>query len=55
MCALGAAVLQRLAPRSFVLSMGRWQSIAAFFEKRQPAKWLRCEPSERPVLQVSAC
>ena len=55
MCALGAAVLQRLALRSFVLRMGRWQSIAASFEKRQTAKWLRCEPSERPVLQVSAC
>lgn len=37
-CALGAAVLQRLALRSFVLRMGRWQSIAASFAKRQTVK-----------------
>lgn len=47
---LGTAVLQCLAPQRFVPSTGRWQSDAASFEKRQTAKWLRCEPSERPVL-----
>lgn len=35
--------------------MGRWQSDAVAFEKRQTAKWLRCEPFERPVLWVSTC
>lgn len=47
---LGTAVLQCLAPKRRVPSMGRWQSNAASFEKRQTAKWLRCEPFERPVL-----
>lgn len=47
---LGTAVPQYLALKRFVPSMGRWQSNAASFEKRQTAKWLRCEPFERPVL-----
>lgn len=51
---LGTAVLQCLALKRLVPSMGRWQSNAASFEKRQTAKWLRCEPFERPVLWVSA-
>lgn len=47
---LGTAVLQCLALKRSVPGMGRWQSNAASFEKRQTAKWLRCEPSERPML-----
>lgn len=47
---LGSAIFQCLALKRFVPSMGRWQSNAASFEKRQMAKWLRCEPFERPVL-----
>lgn len=47
---VGTAVLQCLALKRFVPSMGRWQSSAASFERRQTAKWLRCEPFERPVL-----
>lgn len=47
---VGTAVLQGLAQRRLVLSTGRWQNNAASSEKRQTAKWLRCEPFERPVL-----